>query len=207
MAKGQQLTQRFTRPGEGVAMGVVYQKNVDGTKAQAFSIDISNAQVPDRRYAAEVGAIVMSDNMVRLLFGQTKPIGKGLSSMLVIHIPYRGARAFMDSMSALVGLAREYMKSYGVKDSSLLDLKSQEEPAQTATVESNIIVAAFSGREACMDFYHSSPFAIHGVGVTGKFFAEPTVRVTLGLPLMMAIYDWLESHKGELPADDLENDL
>lgn len=207
MVKGQQLTQRVTRPGEGVAMGVVHTKNIGTSELQALTIDISSAQVPERRYAAEVGAIIMSDNMVRLLFGQTKPIGTGLNSLLVIHIPYRAAITFRKSMSELVVGAREYMARFKVGNSTLLDLKSQTEPAQTATVESNIIIAAFSGREACMDFYHTSPFAIKGVGLTGKFFAEPTVRVTLGLPLMMAIYDWLETHKKDMPADEMENEL
>lgn len=206
-AKKQSVAQRFNRPGEGVVMGDIRQDLVDGVMSQTFSVDVSNAQVPDRRYAAEVAAIVMSDNMVRLLFGQTKPIGKGLSSMLVIHIPYRAARTFINSMKILVDTARAYMEQYKVESSSLLELKNQEEPAQTATVEANIIIGAFSGREACMDFYHASPFAMGSAGNSGKLHADPTVRVTLGLPLMMAVFDWLESHKNELPVDALENEL
>lgn len=200
-------THRASRPGEGVVMGIVSQQVANGSISQTSLIDVSNAQVPDRRYAANVGAIEMSDNMLRLFFGQTKPIGKGLSSILVIHIPYRAARAFINSMSSLVDLAREHMKRFGIRESSLLELENQEEPAQTATVESNIILGAFSGREACMDFYHASPYAMKEVGATGRLCAEPTVRVTLGLPLLMAIYDWLERHKGELPADEMEDEL
>jgi hypothetical protein len=208
-SKKQQLTQQFMRPGEGVVMGIVRHDKVasGGVVSQTVSVDFSSAQVPDRRYAADVGAIVMSDNMVRLIFGQTNPIGKGLTTLLVIHIPYQAARTFLDSMGDLVELAHEYMKKFKVGESSLLELKNQEKPEQIATVESNIILAAFSGREACMDFYHSSPFARKGFGISGKFFAEPTVRVTLGLPLLMAIYDWLKSHKGKLPADELEGTL
>jgi len=207
--KKHQLVQRYTRPGEGVVIGIVRQDiaDSDGAVSQAVSIDLSTAQVPDRRYAAEVGAIVMSDNMIRLLFGQTKAIGEGLSSLLVIHIPYRAARVFLHSMNGVAKSAREYMDRHKTGNSRLLELKDQKEPAQTATVEANIIAAAFSGREACMDFYHSSSFAMHGFGITGKFFAEPTVRVTLALPLLMAIYDWLSSHKNELPADELEDKL
>jgi hypothetical protein len=208
-AKKQQLTQHFMRPGEGVVMGIVRHDKVasGGVVSQTVAVDFSSAQVPDRRYAADVGVVLMSDNMIRLIFGQTKPLGKGLMTLLVIHIPYQAARTFLHSMNELAELARSFMKQYKVGESSLLELMNQDEPAQTATVESNIILAAFSGREACMDFYHSSPFARKGFGISGKFFAEPTVRVTLGLPLLMAIYDWLKSHKGELPADELEGTL
>lgn len=110
-------------------------------------------------------------------------------------------------MNGVAKTAREYMNRHNVRESALFELKNQKQPAQTATVEANIIVAGYSGREACIDFYHSSSFAMHGFGITGKFFAEPTVRVTLALPLLMAIYDWLLSHKNELPADELENTL
>lgn len=209
-AKKQQLVQRYTRPGEGVAIASVRQDIVEsgGGVSHGFSVDLSTAQVPDRRYAAEVGAIVMSDNMIRLLFGQTKAIGEGLSSLLVIHMSFRGARVFLHSMNGSVAkTAQDYMARHNVRKSTLFELKDQKEPAQTATVEANIVAAGYSGREACMDFYHSSSFAMHGFGVTGKFFAEPTVRVTLALPLLMAIHDWLLSHKSELPADELEDHL
>jgi hypothetical protein len=201
------ITQHVTRPGEGVALGIVRHDAAGGVVSQKISVDLATAQVPERRYAAEVGAIIMSDNMVRLIFAQTKPIGKGLITMLVIHIPYQAARAFLDSLGQIVDLAHVYMKKYKVAESSFLDLANQVEPAQVATVESNIIIAGFSGREACIDFYHASPFARRGFGISGKMYAEPTVRVTLGLPLLMAIYDWLKSHKGELPADELEGTL
>jgi hypothetical protein len=110
-------------------------------------------------------------------------------------------------MNGVAKTAGEYMDRHKVSKSSLLELKNQTEPTQTATVEANIVAAGFTGREACIDFYHSSSFAMHGFGITGKFFAEPTVRVTLALPLLMAIHDWLSSHRSELPADELEDQI
>lgn len=209
VGKKNQLVQGFVRPGEGVVIGHVRQDIVDshGGTARGISIDLSTAQVPDRRYAAEVGAILISDSMVRLLFGQTKAIGEGLSSLLVIHMPFRAARVFLHSMIPVAKTALEFMTTNHVRNSPLLDLKSQKEPLQTATVEANIVAAAYTGREACMDFYHSSSFAIHGFGISGKFFGEPTVRVTLPLSLMMGIHDSLLQHKSELPADELEGTI
>lgn len=202
--KKHQLVQRFTRPGEGVAIGHIRpEMSATGAASQWIAIDLTTAQVPDRRYPAEVGALKLADNMVRLLFGQTKPIGEGLSSLLVIHIPFRGALTFINSMNGVGTTGRTYMKEHNIKDAELLELKNQKEPTQIATVEANIIAAAVAGREACMDFYHSSSFAMHGFGISGKFFAEPIVRVTLTLPLLMAIYDWFVRHKGDMPGDEL----
>lgn len=205
--KKHQLVQRHTRPGEGVVIASRGDVEPGEGGSQTIALDLTTAQVPERRYAAEVGALVMSDNMVRLLFGQTKAIGDGLNSLLVIHIPYRAARTFLSSMSSVSKTARDFMDRHRIGNSRLLELKDQKEPGQTATVEANIIAAAFSGREACMDFYHASSFVAHAFGNTGKYFAEPTVRVTLALPLLMAIYDWLLGRKNELPADDTENKL
>ena len=39
----------------------------------------------------------------------------------------------------------------------------EEEPEQTVTLFANIIGLAFAGREACLDFYHASPFSLHQV--------------------------------------------
>ena len=122
-------------------------------------------------------------------------------------MPFRGVRVFLNSMIPVAKTAREFMEKNSIRSAVLLDLKGQQEPVQTATVEANIIAAAYSGREACMDFYHSSSFAIHGFGISGKFFAEPTVRVTLTLPLMMGIHDWLMKRKSEMPADELEGKI
>lgn len=208
MASKNKLTvQHYSRPGEGALIATVRPKIGPSGEANSehLSIDLASAPVPDRRYAAEVGAVVQSQDMLRILFGQTKAIGKGLSSLLIIHVSFRAARAFLHSASGVVKNASDHLAKYNVEKASLLELEGQTEPTQTATVEANVIAAAFAGREACIDFYHASSFALHGFGITGKFYADPTVRVTLAVPLFIAIYEWLLSHKNELPADEVED--
>jgi hypothetical protein len=147
--------------------------------------------------------------MVRLLFGQTKTIGSGLNTLLVIHVSFLGVRHFIKSMQdGVAKSARDFLARHAITSPNLLDISEESsQPASTVNLEANIIAMAFHGREACLDFYHASSFVWHNLGRGGKFYAEPVVRVTLPTALMMALYDSLEADKTSFPADELEGTL
>ena len=202
-AKKNQLVQRLTRPNEGVAIDIIRHPMREGAKSQQISMDMSSAPVPDRRYPADVASVLVSDDMVRLLFGQRKLTGTGLLSVLVINISFWGVRQFLSSMVGVAKTGRTHMEEHRIPAAQLFQVK--EEPNQTVPLAANIIAAAYAGREACMDFYHASSFSMRGLGLGAGFFAEPVVRITLTTPLLLAIHDGLEAKKDRLP-DDGEED-
>jgi hypothetical protein len=48
---------------------------------------------------------------------------------------------------------------------------------------------AFAGREACIDFYHASPFSLNFVKQNKKMAIEPVVRVMFKTGLAIALVD------------------
>ncbi len=202
-ARKNQLVQKLTRPNEGVAIDIIRQPMMQGAKSQQILMDLSSAQVPDRRYPADVASVVVSDDMVRLLFGQQKLTGAGLLSVLVIHTSFWGARQFLNSMVDVAKTARAHLEQHDIPMAQLFQVK--EEPNQTVPLAANIIAAAYAGREACLDFYHASSFSMRGLGLGGGLFAEPVVRITLTTPLLLAIHDALEAKKDKLPDDSKED--
>lgn len=198
-AKKNPLVQRLTRPNEGVAIDIIRHPIIGGARSQQISMDMSSARVPDRRYPADIADVLVSDDMVRLLFGQKKLTGTGLLSVLVIHTSFWGARQFMNSMGEAANIGLRYMEEHHVPTAQLYQVK--EEPNQTVPLAANIIAAAFAGRDACMDFYHASAFSIRGLGLGAGLYADPVVRITLTTPLLLAIYDALHAKKDKLPDD------
>lgn len=202
---------KLERQGEGDAITVVRHPITSANgSTQQISFEFALARVPDRRYPAEVGGVVKSEYMVRLYFGQSKSVGNGLSTLLMIHIPFVAIRQFVDSVAA--GLEERSITFFTFLENSmptLLDLtKETEQPSSTVTLEANIIAFAFHGREACMDFYHASPFVWDSfLKRGGKFYAEPVVRVTLTTLLSISLIKSMESLVKSFPAEIKEEML
>ena len=68
-------------------------------------------------------------------------------------------------------------------------------------MDANVVAVAFSGREACMDFYYTSPQVIAAVQKGGEFQSSPQVRVILTSRQLMAVYDELLKQKNSIPLD------
>lgn len=203
-----QALQRFHKPrvGEGVPIEVIRQSvNHNGTLTERISLDLGSAEVPNRRYPANAASIVVDDNAVHWLLAQTKPIGQGLLSLLVINVSFLGTRQFMHAMGQIAPTSQSYLEKHNVPAKRLIDI--QDTPAQTVALDANIVAAAFAGREACLDFYHASSFALHSLGQGGKLLVDPVVRVTLSAQLLMAIYIGLGELKNSMPIDELEGEL
>lgn len=202
-----ELVQRLIRKGEGVHITTLRTPvaTIGGVTRDALSIDLSTAQVPDRRYAADAARVVVGDDMVRIIFGQRKPVGDGVQSILLIRIPFLGARQFIRSMEQVRDQVNAYLTKFHIRVSPPLDLK--ESPNQTVTLDANIAAAGFTAREACLDFYHVSPYVIVGLKNGGDLYADPVVRVILSTSDLMSIYNELVANKASMPADEMEEEL
>ncbi len=199
--------QRFVRKGEGVHIATLRAAvtNSAGVSKDAVSIDLSSAQVPDRRYAADAVRVEVGEDMVRIFFAQRKPPGDGLQSILLIRVSFLGARQFLRSMEPIVGQVKGYLAKFHIRIPPQLDIK--ETPNQTVTLDANIVAAGFSAREACLDFYHVSPYVILGMRSGADMYADAVVRVILTTSILMSIYDALVAEKASLPADEMEEQL
>lgn len=201
------LIQRLVRRGEGVQITTVRTPVTDssGATRNAISIDLSTAQVPDRRYAADGVKVAIDRDMARIFFVQRKPFGDELQSILLIRVSFLGARQFLRAMEGVTREARQYLTKFHIEPSGAVDIKNA--PNQTVMLDANIVAAGFSAREACMDFYHVSPQALLAIRNGADMYAEPVVRVILTTANLLSIYDNLDAAKASLPADEMEEEL
>jgi hypothetical protein len=191
MAKGEGLTQvqRLPRQGEGAVVELSRRQvtHPDGTTSLELNMDLALAPVPEKRYVADVASITYADDVLQILFGQKK-IGQSdeLRSLIVVQMTSTAARQFLKTLTTWEPGARKWAE---LNDIHAELTEVEKEPPQTVTLFANIVGLAFAGREACMDFYHASPFALHYVQQNKKMSVEPVVRVMLGTGLALALVD------------------
>jgi hypothetical protein len=105
-------------------------------------------------------------------------------------------------MGEVAALGRDYLNRFNVPPAREWEKKAMT--GQTFSLDANVIIAGFSAREGCLDFYHASPHVIRALLKGGDFYAEPIVRVMLTTRLLMHIHDLLEEKKATMPFDELE---
>jgi hypothetical protein len=176
-----------TRPGEGVLISVDVRTDArtDGKTHIGFGFDLSQAPVPERQYVANAIDVVYQEDSIALLVGQRKLSSTDLRSLLVITITPEKAQHFLESIDEMHSPSVEDI----VKLSHLnkLDVTPVSvEPEQTFAMVSNVIGAAISGAETCLDFYHVSSFAVLAVQGSHKLALNPVVRVHLHTSLFAA---------------------
>jgi hypothetical protein len=199
MAKSKLMVVPKLRPGEGREIEVVRRTvpQVDGTTAHEFDIDISHAPVPDRRYLADAAAILFDGDAVRLVLGQKRLLSPNeLRSAVVVFLSAQAVTQLLRSCKDFHPVVREYADKHHMIE-SLADI--QTEPEHTTFITGNVILTAFSGREACLDFYNSSPFVLAVAQRGGKWALDPILRVDLSTGLLVGILDKMESLKSNLP--------
>jgi hypothetical protein len=186
------------RPGEGKEIEVVRRTvpQPDGTTAFEMDIDVSYAPVPDRRYVADAGAILFEGDALRLVLGQRLLLGNELRSAVIVFLSAQAAVQFLKTCEKFHPSLQEYAGKHQISD-RLTEI--HEEPLHVTSVTANIILAAFSGRESCLDFYDSSPFVLGIVQKGGKMALDPILRVDLGTGLLLALIDKMISLKSSLP--------
>lgn len=185
--------------GEGVVVGIVRERLSGGEVG--IALDFTGAPVPGRRFSADAGWVAVGTDVVRILFAQFKAAGPEIEHVVVLRLPFSGVRLFIHSMKRVSVAAHGYLEKVNNAPSPKVDRESL--PDQTFTMDANIIIAGFSGREACMDLYHSSPqVKVALKRGSNEFRAEPIARVTLTTRLMIDIHDELAAKVAELPQDE-----
>jgi hypothetical protein len=199
-------TRSHPRHGEGVVIETARRivPLPDGSSSFELILDFGKAPVPERKYVANVGEVTYEkDGVLYLIFGQRTVGGhaRELRTIIEIAVSSVGALMFLKSLEPI----REQLKVLDRQAGSIDGDVAQEVPAtQTATLAANLIVIAFSGREAVMDFYHASPYVLSQLKNNGKFAVDPVVRVILPSKLLLAIISKIEGLRKEFPKEEVE---
>src|SRR5712671_2572893 len=124
MARKHELVQRPVRKGEGVHVTTLRTSvtNSAGVSKSALTFDLSSAQVPDRRYAADAVRVEVGEDMVRIFLAQRKVPGDGLQSILLIRVSFVGARQFLASMEPILEKLQGYLTRFHILSPSQLDI-------------------------------------------------------------------------------------
>jgi hypothetical protein len=197
---GGQLTNRppSVRPGEGASVSVVLG-SATANGLQTAAINLSDAPVPERKYAADVSAVAFVPGTVQILFGQrriggSKPV---LRSLLVIHMAPSAAARFLESTAQFIPYSlAEIARLNGISAEASPPIL--EEPDQTIALAAGFVLTAASGEDATLDFYQASAFAMSAVK-SGSLSLDPVVRVDLRTSLLLGLVEELQKISPQLP--------
>jgi hypothetical protein len=152
---------------------------------QAYAMDMLNAPVPARRYAADLCGVSFVHDELRITFAQQGYEGSDeLESAIVLRMNSDAALNFIDSLADL-GLADDIMAKGKLKREEVFS--TQPRTQKTVPMMANICSVAMAGKESCMDFYHASAFAIRKAEKENSIEVEPVVRVDLRSSLFVAL--------------------
>lgn len=192
------------RPGERDTVDIVHQVIAlpDGTSAAAIGVDLLGAPVPERRYVADVVSVAYSKGMVKLIFAQECISGAKLRSMIVLQMTPHAVAQFLRSLTNMSNPGiDEIARRMGAAPEDLLSLENFVEPEQTVAFAANMIGAAVSGMEACLDVYNASTFSVLNVGAKSKIPVDAVVRINLRLPSLLAIREALVQLEPQFPPE------
>jgi hypothetical protein len=197
MAKGNvqlhEANRTFTRAGEGtpVSVAITHSVGANGMTEISMSIQLAEAPVPDRRYAADFVSIVYKDDVVKLIFGQEKLSSTEVRSCVVVALNLHDASLLLKTIEDMANpsLDEIFQASHATVVPKIREIK--EEPAQTIALSANFVLAASSGRSSCMDFYSVSAFAFAETQKTKKVPVDPVVRIDLSTANLIALRDEL----------------
>jgi len=194
MAKHRAALTTSIRAGEGAVIDVA-SRRTEGAVVE-ISLDLASAPVPTRSYCADVGTTMLDDGDVLILCGQKKLVGGGLRSLLVIRLTKQAAGQFLGTCGTFHPDLRKYLEQQGLNPAPALELES--EPDQTVALVANIVAAAKSANEGCLDFYHVSPrmwadFTRHNLN---QIAIDPVVRIMVPVQLLVTILDGISAKAG-----------
>ena len=188
-----------------MVVGHIQSSALEPTGGSALiAIDMTAAPVPDRRFAADAVWVEVGSDLARGFFAQYRGAGPRVEHLIVLRVPFKGARQFISSMNGeLIEKARNYLERFAVPSPPPVDRENF--PNQSFTLDANILIAGFAGREACLDLYHTSPYVTMELQKGSKQLrAEPVARVILTTRLLIDMYRELERNKDSMPLDELE---
>jgi hypothetical protein len=148
-----------------------------------YGMDMREAPIPQRRYAADLCTVRLTNDELRITFAQQGFEDGDVDSAIVIRMNADGAINFTNSLLEMGDLG-EISSSMKLRNEALSQINSK--PTQTATMMANICSVAIAGKETCMDFYHASAFAIRKAETETVMEIEPVVRVDLRSSLFVS---------------------
>ncbi len=156
---------------------------VDGTSSVQAELRLHDAPVPERKYCADRVWVAETADALRLIFAQSDLVGAGIQSAVAVAIFQDHLRRFLESGGGLPA------KIHAAGFTARLDTPPEKSPEQSVVLAASIIAATFSGAEACLDFYHVSPRALHAAGTGGGDLAvDPVVRIDLPTTLLAGLF-------------------
>lgn len=159
-------------------------------------MDLGSLPVPDRRFACDAVGLKVLTSEVQLFFAQSKPIGEGLLSLLVLNMAVESVSQFLHS--APLSFAENFRQAFpGHPNVSITHFKQPAD--QTVVLAAGIVLAGYTGTNGCMDFYYASPFSQQQIATIRKLSVEPVVRINLAAPLMFAIIEGLRAEETRFP--------
>lgn len=169
----------------------------------SFGVDISDAPVPQRRYAAELCSIQQRNGQLKLIFAQASLDDAGLDSALVVRLNPGAAKRMLASIDEMdsPGVA-EIARLMHIEPEPLSDI--HQRPQQMANVVANLAAIALSGYETCIDFYNASPFAMRDMQKTQELAVEPVVRVDIQTALFLSLIAGLRTVVASLPQQHID---
>ena len=195
------------RPGEGhiVPTRLEQRLSVTGETDAFLEFQIGNAPVPQRKYTADFVGLVRDLNRGKLLFGSKRVDGKGLRSLLVVQMSKRAIAHMLYTIERVKDPTyEEIVATLGIQIEPVQPVK--EEPSQTVPLSANVVLAAMSGEECCVDFYEASPFAFRSAQRGGEMAVDPIVRVNVPSGAFVGL---IRALKEQFPdaKEDAENHL
>lgn len=171
----------------------------DGTTGTAHGFDLSDAEVPDRHYHARVCSIDFAHGTVELLFAQPRRDHPDqLRTLLVVSMSMMSTLPFIESIDRLQSPSLdEIAAKHDIAAEPLISFTSEAE--QTVEVDANIVAAAFSGPESCLDFYHASAFSIAALASTNRLNMIPVVRVNTRTSLVLGLISRIRELQRQFP--------
>ena len=179
------------RAGEGhsITMKVKAVTRTGESGTMTFGIDLADAPVPSRRYAAELATVEVRDNELRLFFAQRSPFGNDFDSVLVMRLNPRAAANLIRSIDEMGSPSLEdIQRAIKVEPEPLIkELKNPVHPGNVANMVANFVAVAIAEFETCLDFYHSSAFVMGVISTKGSIEMEPKVRVDIRTALFISL--------------------
>ena len=188
------ISKIHSRPGEGHSVDIVIN-TADGNENVGY-MDMGSLPVPDRRFACDAVGFKVLNTDIQLFFAQSKPVGNGWLSLLVLNMGFESVRQFLKSAPST--FADNFLSAY--KNQLKAVITDFKEPAdQTVILAVSIVLTGYSGTNGCMDFYYASPFSQQQMATVRKLSVEPVVRINLPSPLVFAIIESLRTAEKQFP--------
>ena len=106
----------------------------------------------------------------------------------------------LDAIGAMSQPSFEDVVNLGaIKSEALTDFK--EDPDDSANMKASLVACAFSGPDACLDFYDASPFVMAQAKQhpQGKLTLRGVVRIDTRTSLMISIFKHLRTLRDRFP--------